>query len=158
MSESRAQNTARRRRFRSGFTMLEVVVTLMIVGLVSTLSAGRIHSLIVQQRVARAATSLQGDLESAFTIASRNRQPVRIVWNSAKMQMALTDRTGAIFYRRTPLGQDAYGLKSSGVSFSRSPVEVFPNGLADGTLTITITSETSTRTILMSRAGMVRIQ
>lgn len=138
--------------------MLEVVIALMLVGIVSMLSAGKIHSIMVQQRVARAATSLQSDLEAAFAIAARNRVPIRITWNSTKMQMQVTDRAGSIFYRRTPLGKEAYGLRSSGVSFSASPLEVYPNGLAANTLTIVLTAEDAKRTITMSRGGMVRIE
>lgn len=130
---------------------------MIMVGIVSALSAGRIHSLMVQQRVARAATSLQSDLEAAFALAVRNRAPVRIAWNSTKRQMGVTDRAGTTFYRRTPLGTD-YGLSASGVAFSKSPLEIYPNGLAEDTLKIVLTIETSTRSIRVSRAGMVRVQ
>ena len=138
--------------------MLEVVIALMLVGIVSMLSAGRIHSIMVQQRVARAATSVQTDLEAAFSIAARNRRPIRIRWDATKMQMQVTDRAGSIFYRRTPLGKDAYGLSSSGVSFSSNPLEVYPNGLAADTLKIVLSVESSSRTIRMSRGGMVQIK
>lgn len=146
------------RRQPSGFTMLEMLIALMLVGIVSMLSAGRIHKIMVQQRVARAATSVQTDLEAAFAIAARNRQPIRIAWNSGKMQMQVTDRAGTVYYRRTPLGKEAYGLTSSGVTFSTNPLEVYPNGLAANTLTIVLSNEGSSRTIRMSRGGMVRIQ
>jgi Tfp pilus assembly protein FimT len=137
--------------------MLEVVIALMLVGIVSMLSAGRIHAIMVQQRVARAATSLQSDLEAAFTIAARNRRPIRIAWDATKMQMQVTDRTGTIFYRRTPLGKEAYGLSSSNVTFSTNPLEVYPNGLAAGSLTIALSLEGNKRTIQMSRGGMVQV-
>jgi prepilin-type N-terminal cleavage/methylation domain-containing protein len=140
-----------------GFTLLEVLVALIIVGIVSALSAGKFHAIGVQQKVARAAQSAQNDLEFAFTLAARNRQPVRISWNSSKMQMAVTDRAGTTYFRRTPLGKD-YGFSASNVTFSQSPIEVYPNGLANSTLTISITLESSSRTITMSRGGMVRIQ
>jgi prepilin-type N-terminal cleavage/methylation domain-containing protein len=143
---------------RAGFSLLELLIVLMIVGVISGLSAGRIHAIIVQARVARAATSLQTDLEAAFAIANRNRRPVRIAWSTSSMQMRVTDRSGSVFYRRTPLGRDAYGFTSSNVSFSSSPIEVFPNGLANDTLTITLTAESNTRKIRMSRAGMVLVQ
>lgn len=138
--------------------MLEVVVVLTVVGIISALSAGRIHAIIVQQRVSRAATSLQSDLEAAFAIASRNRQPIRITWNASTMQMGVTDRAGAIYYRKATLGTDDFGIPSSGVSFSHSPLEVYPNGIASDSLVIVLTLEGNTRTITVSRTGMVRIQ
>src|SRR5690242_14456106 len=147
-----------RARHRAAFTMLEVVVVLAVVGIVSALSAGRIHAIIVQQRVSRAATSLQTDIEAAFSIASRNRQPIRITWNAATMQMGVTDRAGTIYYRKTALGPDDFGLPSSGVSFSRSPLEVYPNGIANDALTIVLSIEGNSRTIQVSRTGLVHIQ
>ena len=137
--------------------MIEIMLVVMIMGVVGALSAGRIHAIIVQQRVARAATSLQSDLESAFAIAARNRRPVRISWNSSKMQMGVTDRGGTVFYRRTPLGKDAYGFSASNVTFTNNPLEIYPNGLAGDTLAIIMSLEGNTRTIVVSRAGMVRI-
>src|SRR5205085_2037663 len=119
--------------------------------------AGRIHDLIIQQRVARAATAVQNDLEAAFAIAGRNRHPVRIVWDSTARQLGLTDRAGTTAYRHTGLGKDPYGLTGNGVSFSRSPVEVYPNGLANDTLIITFTAPNITRRVRMSRSGLVQI-
>src|SRR4051812_44708450 len=144
-------------RRRTGFSLLELLIVLMIVGVVTGLSGGRVHAIIVQQRVSRAATSLQSDLEAAFAIANRNRRPIRIAWDASKLQLQVTDRAGTTFYRRTPLGKD-YGFSSSNVSFSRSPVEIFPNGLANDTLTVVLTAESNTRRIRMTRAGMVLIQ
>lgn len=144
------------RSARAGFSMIEIMLVVMIMGLVGALSAGRIHAIIVQQRVVRASASLQSDLESAFAIAARNRRPVRISWNSAKMQMGVTDRAGAIYYRRTPLGA-TYGFSASNVTFSNNPLEIYPNGLAGDTLAIVLSLEGNTRTIVVSRAGMVRV-
>lgn len=144
-------------RNRSGFSMLEIVTVVTIAGITAALSAGRIHAVIMQQRVARAATILQGDLEAAFQISARNRVPIRIRWDAGAMQMGVTDRAGSVYYRKTALGKD-FAIKSSGVTFTNNPLEIYPNGLAADTLAITLSAEGNTRTIIMSRAGMVRIQ
>jgi prepilin-type N-terminal cleavage/methylation domain-containing protein len=140
-----------------GFTLLETLVVLVVVGVVSTISLGKFHTIMVQQRVQRAATVLQTDLQGAFSIANRNRTPVRISWDASNMRMLVTNRAGTTIYRRTPLGQ-AYGLASSNVAFSTSPIEIYPNGLANNTLDVTLSIESSTKHVLMSRAGMVRVQ
>lgn len=143
---------------RAGFSMIEMMAALVVVGITSAMSAGRIHDLIIQQRIVRAATAAQNDLEAAFALAVRNRKPIRIVWSATDMQLGVTDRAGTIAFRHTGLGPDAYGLRSGDVSFSSSPVEVYPNGLASDTLTITLTGPNVTKRVRMTRAGMVMIQ
>ena len=138
--------------------MIEVTLVLVIVGITGAMSAGRIHQLMIQQLVARAATVLQNDLESAFAIAIRNRRPIRISWNSSSMQLGVTDRAGSTTYRHSNLGSSAFGLRASNVSVSTTPVEIYPNGLANNDLTITLTMETVTKRIWMSRAGLVIVQ
>ena len=144
--------------FRSGFTLLELMMVIVVLGIVSAVSAGRIHDLIIQQRVARASTAVQNSLEAAFALASRNRQPVRISWSASSMQLGITDRAGTVFYRRVGLGPDAYGLRSGDVAVSRSLLEVYPNGLANDTLAIVLSGSGVVKTVRMTRAGLVRIE
>ena len=133
-----------------------VVVTIM--GVVGAMSAGRVHALIVHQRVTRAASAVQNNLEAAFATSGRNRRPVRIAWDAASAQLQVTNRAGTRTYSHTNLGRDPYGLGSSAVSVSSSPVEVFPTGLASDTLLVTITLENTTKRVRMSRAGMIDVQ
>jgi Tfp pilus assembly protein FimT len=138
--------------------MVELLVVLVMVGVTAGMSAGRIHDLIIQQRIVRAATAVQSDLEAAFALASRNRRPIRINWSASAMQLGVTDRAGTIAYRHTNLGSNAYGLRANSVSLTRSDLEVYPNGLANDTLVITLSVEKMTKTIRMSRAGLVLVQ
>jgi hypothetical protein len=74
------------------------------------------------------------------------------------MQLGVTNRAGTTAFRHTTLGMDGYGLRTRDVRFSRNPIEVYPNGLAQDTLTITLTRSGMTKHIRMSRAGLVLIQ
>jgi prepilin-type N-terminal cleavage/methylation domain-containing protein len=143
---------------RAGFTMLEMMVVLVIVGITTAMTAGRIQALMVQNRVQRAATAVQNDIEAAFAIASRDRRPIRISWNPATMQMSVTDRAGTTAFRRTTLGIAAYGLRRTDVSFSSNPIEIYPDGLAPNALTITISKFNYTKSVVMSRSGLVLVQ
>jgi len=131
---------------------------MLIGGVVAKMSIGRIHDLMSQQRVSHAATAVQNDLEAAFQIAGRNRQPVRIAWDASVQQLEITDRAGTTFYRRTNLGRQAYGFASNSVTFSTWLVEVYPNGLANNSLLITLSSNGFTKRLRMSRAGLVQAQ
>jgi len=130
---------------------------MIIGGIVTTMSIGKVHTLLSQQRVVHAATAVQNDLEAAFQIAGRNRKPVQIAYDAGKQRFTVGERGGAaMYYRRTNLGSDAYGFTS--VTVSRSPVAVFPNGLAEDTLLITFSSNGITKKLRMSRTGMVQVR
>lgn len=138
--------------------MIEIVIVLMVGGVLSAMSMGKMHDIMVQQRIARAATALHSDLANAFAIAARDRKPTRIYWDATSMQFSVTNHAGTMAYRHTSLGSDAYGLKTGNVSVSESPIDVYPNGLASDSLTITFTTNNLTKSVHMSRAGLVLIQ
>jgi prepilin-type N-terminal cleavage/methylation domain-containing protein len=143
-----------------GFTLLEILVVVVIVGMLTALSSGPISGYMAQQKVVRAAGALQNDIEAAFAIAARNRRPIRLEWRPTTLAFAVTDRASATTFRQSILGE-SYGLRTGEVSVSASPIEIFPSGLASDTLLIEISavrgSVTHTRRVRMSRAGMVRI-
>jgi prepilin-type N-terminal cleavage/methylation domain-containing protein len=149
------------RSARRGFTILELLIVMFMVAIVGGMSMGKMHDIMMQQRVIRASSTIRTSVEDAFAIASRNRKPVRMVWDATKMQFNITDRAGTTIYRHVGLGQDPYRLPASSVTFSSSPVEIYPNGLAGSSLTITLSTalsaSTAARTITVSRAGMVQV-
>jgi len=144
-------------RSRPGFTLIELLVVVFIGGVLSALSIGKMQSSIRQQRISRAAQSVAQDMEAAWTLSVRNHRPVRITWTASSMEYAIKDRSGTAFRKRT-LGADTYGLTSTGVTFSKNPLEIYPNGLAEDTLLITISGTDKTAKIRVSRGGMVRIE
>jgi prepilin-type N-terminal cleavage/methylation domain-containing protein len=148
-------------RLRSGFSILELVVTLVLVGIVGVISTGRITAMRAQQQVTRAAGGIQVQLEKSFAIAGRNRKPVEIAWDASKLILSITSRDGAVTYGQAFLGNSSYGLRSGEVTASTTKVEVYPNGLANGTITITISTlrggKTYTKIVSMTRAGLVKV-
>ena len=145
---------------RAGFSLLELVAVLVIIGVVAALSVAKIPNAVAQQKVAGAASGIQSDVETAFVLAGRNRVPIRLVWTASSSTLKITNRTGTVTFRTTPIGS-AYGLTSSQVTFSTSSLEIYPSGLAADTLLATISvtrgSLTLSRRVHVSRSGMVRI-
>lgn len=137
---------------------MEVLTTLTIVGLLLAISMSRIGAITSHQRVGRAVNSLQNNVQAAFSLAVRNGHPVRFTWNSDSLEFQITNRAGDTTYRDIPLGSDPYNFTASNVTVSTSPLEIYPNGLANDTLLVSITADGSTRSIRVSRAGLVVIQ
>jgi prepilin-type N-terminal cleavage/methylation domain-containing protein len=146
----------RRARLRRGFSILELITVLVLIGVLASVSAGKVRDVMTQQRLYRASGVIQTNVEAAWALAARNRRPIEISWNSSNRQMSITDRAGTTNFRRTSLGQDPYGLTAGTVTFSKTRTEVFPDGLADDTLLITLSSYGVTKKIWVSRAGLVQ--
>ena len=146
---------------RRGFTAIELVIVMVIAGIVAGLTASRMENFIMKQRVSKAALSVTNDIQQAFAIAGRNRRPIRIVVDTARMQIVITERPQTTIFRRTTFS-DEYKLKSSNVSFYPStPLEIYPNGLASDTMWIRFRSairrDTTSRYVRVSRAGMIQV-
>jgi prepilin-type N-terminal cleavage/methylation domain-containing protein len=148
----------RRVTSRRGFSILELITVLVVVGLLASISAGKVSAIMTQQRLYRASNIIQTNVEAAWALAARNRRPIRITWDSVNAQMRITDRAGTTTFRRTSLKQDPYGLIAGSVKFSNATTEVFPDGLADNQLLITLSAVGQTKKIWVSRAGLVQQQ
>lgn len=148
---------SRRLRPRRGFSLLEMLTVVVLIGLLASISIGKTRDILTQNRVYRASTVIQTNVEVAWALAARNRRPIRISWNATKRQMSITDRAGTSF-QRTVLGQEAYGLPPGSVTFVPDTIEVFPNGLANSDLLITLSTTGVTKKVRVSRAGLVQQQ
>jgi hypothetical protein len=109
----------------------------------------------------RASQPAEGPGPEAQAIAARNRRPVRLSFASADTALKITDRENTITYVRRGLGNGSgFMLRPSDVAFcsstcSDASVEVFPNGWASDTLTVTISKGSYSRGLHMSRSGLV---
>lgn len=144
-------------RRRSGFSLVEMMVAITIIGIAAALSIPKISAITNETKVQRAAQALQNDVQQAFAIAGRNRSPVALRWVSGSMQLRITNLANTVVFRREGLGTSAgYGLSSSEVTVWPTTLTVFPNGLAADTMFIKLSRKGYTRTIRVSRSGMVR--
>jgi prepilin-type N-terminal cleavage/methylation domain-containing protein len=148
-------------RARSGFSILEMLVVVVLVGIIMSVAGVRVSGMMVQQRVIRAASTIQTDMEMAFAVAARNREPTKLLFSSSTGAIVLrvTNRAGTMEYKRTDM--KPMGLNNGDVTASSTDITVFPNGFASDSLSFTV-SVTSNgvnyqRRVRMSRAGLVKV-
>lgn len=157
----------RRRRFqaglrpRHGFSIMEMLVVVILAGIIMSVAGVRVSGMMTQQRVIRAAGTVQTDLELAFAVAQRNRAPTRISWTASagSLVLKISNRAGDTVYKRTDM--KPMGINYGSVTTSSSAVDVFPNGFASDTfslqISVTQNGRNYKRRVRMSRAGMVKV-
>jgi len=142
---------------RPGFSMIELLLVISMIGLISMMAFGRTSSMMTQWRVSRAAQAYGEELQSAFAIVGRNRTPIMVTLDKTTMEVRMSDRNGVIYRRRNFGPGSAYMLDAANISASRLTVEVFPPGLAADSMTVTISRNGKFRRIRMLRGGLVQI-
>jgi prepilin-type N-terminal cleavage/methylation domain-containing protein len=143
---------------RRAFTVLEMVVTLMIVGVTMAVSIPKISAIQTQNKVHRAANVLQQEVQQAFAIAGRNRQPTKFLWKSDSLQVRITNRLETTVYRKTGMGKGTFNFVATELTIYPTTLTVFPNGMASDTLYMKVTKGAYSRTVRVSKSGMTRLQ
>jgi prepilin-type N-terminal cleavage/methylation domain-containing protein len=143
-------------RDRRGFTMIEMALAFAIIGILTVIMVPKIGRVIQANQVRRATAQVAGDLERAFTLAARYRRPMRLACVCGSGTYTVADRTGGTVRLSRNLRADG-DLGILTVTFSRTPVDIFPSGISNFPDTVRITSGISTRRIIMTTAGQVRI-
>jgi len=140
----------------AGFTLLELVIVLVIMGMATAITFPTISRITTHSRVNQAAMVVAQDLSLAASAAARERKPIRIARGADRASITLSERAGGKLLSTRWLGRgDAYGLDS--IAFSVSPVDLFPSGMTSSALSVMLWSGTYSRQVTMSRAGWVRV-
>ena len=137
-----------------GFTLLEALLTVVVLGILVSVALPRTGDALRHQRVNRATRVIATDLGLAFSLAARQRRPVRIAYDPGAEEYSFTDRASGSLLHRRRLGEGSEFALTS-ITFSTLPVDVMPTGIATSALTITVGSGTYFRQVIMMRAGMV---
>jgi prepilin-type N-terminal cleavage/methylation domain-containing protein len=139
---------------RSGYTLVEALVVLVIFSVTTAFAAPRVTIALSRYRLDRATAVLASDLEYAETLASRQRSPVVLAIDATNLRDTVTDRvSGTVLLSREMGAAAEYSVQS--LTSSPASVQIFPAGLASGQITITLASGAESRQVIVSRTGQV---
>ena len=140
-----------------GFTLFELLIVVVILGIAATMMGPAMSRIVRHQRVNRASMIIVSDLQNAFAVAARQREPVRVQADAASRSYQFVDRkTGAVLRIRAFYG-DTSEYKLSTLVFTPTTFDVFPNGVSSSPVTIDLANGDYLRHITASTAGFIRI-
>lgn len=138
---------------RRGFSLVELLVVVVILGVLFATAATRIGRQVSQDRTQRAATVVQGMLVEASQLAVRRRSPVRVSVSGTALR--ISDRaTGNVLRQRD--FSAASDLRATLTLSPSAGITIFPSGRADAALTVTLSGAQASRTVTRSATGIVR--
>ena len=146
---------------RRGFTMVEMVFTFVVIAIMAAMIGTKIGPALRKSQVNRSISLVASDMEAAYSLAARQRKPVRIDCNCGAGTYTVADRAGTVLLSRNLQADADLGVMTltftPGPPTNALPVEIFPPGIGDKTLTVRITSGTSTKAVTVSTVGQIRI-
>ncbi|HZJ01172.1 MAG TPA: GspH/FimT family pseudopilin [Gemmatimonadaceae bacterium] len=149
-------SNAKPARLRSGFSMLEMLIVMIVMSLLVKIGVQKISTIIRHERVNRAAQVLVQDLQNGFAMAGRQRAPVRLTFTVGTKTYVFTDRaSGTVLQTRIMSTGADYSLTS--MATTATSVDILPNGIGSTAFTVTLTNGDYSRTVSASTAGFVRM-
>jgi type II secretion system protein H len=146
-----------RMRARGGFTVIELLVVMMLVGIIAGATIPRLTTAMERGRLQRAASVVAADLRLAHSMAARRSAPVIVVVDTTTRSIRVRNFSGTdtTFSRRLLGNGTEYGLQR--LTTTQASVTVYPNGIASGPIELTLRAGGRTNRVSMTRAGQVRI-
>ncbi len=144
------------RHKRHGFSMLEMLVVMIIIGVLVMMVVPKMGRVMRHERVNRAAQVIVADLQNGFAMAGRQRAPVRLTFTPSTKTYVFSDRaTGTVFQTRIMDGRSEYALST--LSATPTTIDVLPNGIGSTSFSVTVAQGDYSRTVTASSAGFVRL-
>ena len=144
-------------RRRSGFSMLEMLIVMIVISLLVKISVTKMATIIQHERVNRAAQVLVQDLQNGYAMAGRQRAPVRLTFTPSTKTYVFTDRaTGTVLQTRVMSTGADYSVNSMTVE-NGPTIDILPNGIGSTWFKVKLENGTYSKTVFASSAGFVRL-
>ena len=144
-------------RSRFGVTLIEALIAIAILGILVGMVAPAISRQITHSRVNEAAQAIVSDLETALSVAGRQRRPVRVTVDPARRALVTVDRANGQTIMRHGYGADS-DYKVEVLTLSPASFDILPQGIATSAATVTVGTGPYSRQVTVTRAGVVRLQ
>lgn len=142
---------------RHAFTIIELLIVVSIMSILIGIAGPAMSRIVRHNRANRAATLIAADLQNAFAVAARQREPVRISADAATKSYQFTDRkTGKVLRIRTFYG-DTSEYRLTKLVFNPSTLDVFPSGVSSAPVVVDLANGDYSRRVTASTAGFVRV-
>lgn len=141
---------------RSGFSTIEAIIVLLIVMIIVGTLTPTVQTQLMHTRINRAARAAAADLYLAQALAQRERQPVTVTVDSTTKMITLSIANPDTVLQRRPYGTEGE-YKLPELYAAPGSIAVFPNGMSNSTITISMSDGTFTRQVRMSRAGQILV-
>lgn len=144
---------------RLGFTLIEVLVVIVIIGILVTIAGTSVSKQLTRDRVIRAATVVEGMLVDATQLAVRRRVPICVTQDGNILQ--LRERSAGSTCSTAPVAKmRGFGQGSDmEATLTLNPaagITIFPNGRANSDLSVTVTGNGAQFVIRRTATGIVR--
>lgn len=144
-------------RRRGGFSLLELLVSMIIIGIVLATVGPRVGRSMAETRVQKAAQVMASDIQRAFSLAAQKRSPIRISIDTAGKTFRLKNRARDTTYLTT-VYTSASDIGLTQMQATDTAVVVYPNGIASTGFSITAnTPGPFRRRVTVTRAGQIRV-
>lgn len=143
-------------RSTSGFTLMELLLVVVIIGIVTAAIIPRIARSREATTAKSVASVIGGDVEAAFSAAARSRRPMLFRCDCPNHQYEVADQTdGSIRLSRRL--DSTTNLIVDRLALSSTSVVIGPNGIASEAFVVDVGVGASARRVMVSRTGQVRI-
>lgn len=149
------QLVAQRSRRRGGFTAIEMLIVVTIIGLMAAAVMPRISRVVAESRIRALQGAVAGELELAFALAQREHKPVTVTYNTTTQVLSITDRVSSTVLKTQYLGRAQFESATAATFSPSGGITIFPMGIATAAVTVTLTNGQYTRTVTATRAGQV---